>query len=214
MAIIMDKEIIQNINNLIENKEFQKAKNLLSDLCSSKEDKSSDNESQKEKEFFVQKNLGLCNVNLSLYNDAILNFETAVGIHNNDATSWYYLGILYENTKNLDKAEAAYKNVTQLRDTFPDAYKNLAIIFMKKKDLCTAFEYAQKACKLNPSDYQTYYILSSILITQNCNEKVVEILKKGLELNPEHANMNTNIGGAYLELKEYDKALLKSSFAR
>ena len=198
------QEKIKNINNLIENKDFQKAKEALFAL---ENDNSPEfDEFKKDKDFFVQKNLGLCNVNLNLYNEAVSNFEKAVEIKSEDATGWYYLGILYENLKEIEKAENAYLNVIKLRETFPDAYKNLAIIYMKKRDLNKAYTFAQKANEYNPGDYQSYYIMSSILITQNCPDKVIEILEKGIKLKPDHSNMNANLGGAYLDKKEYEKA--------
>ena len=192
----MNEEFTNSINNLISQKDFLKAKELLT-------------EAQKEnpEDFFIQKNLGFCNVNLNSFEEAKDHFEKAIIINNKDATSWYYLGILKENMQNTDEAENAYLKVVELRPTFSDAYKNLSIIYMKKKDFNKALLYAQKANEYNPEDYQPYYILSSILINQNRNEEVIEILKKGLKIKPDHSNMNANIGGAYFELKDYDKAL-------
>ncbi len=191
------KNLIKKINTLIEKRDFQKAKEILL---------SESDPENKEKEFFIQKNLGLCNVNLSLLEEATNNFKRAIKLKEDDATSWYYLGILYENSNDIENAQQAYMKVISLRETFPDAYKNLSIIYMKKKDMNNALICAQKANQYNPDDYQTYYILSSILITKSEYEKVIELLEKGIKINPNHSNMLANLGSAYLETKNFEKA--------
>ena len=191
------EELLKKTEELLKKKEFEKAKEIL--LASYE---------KFGQEFIINKNLGLCYVNLNNFEEARKYFEKTVELKSDDATSWYYLGVLYENSRMPDKAEKAYLTVNKLRETFPDAYKNLSIIYMKKKDLNKALMYAQKAKDLNPGDYQPYYIISSILVTQNRSQEIIDILQKGLELNPNHSNMHANIGGAYLELKQYDKALL------
>ena len=189
------EEQLKEAEILINNKNFEKAKELLVSLDAQYPDK-----------FEISKNLGLCYVNLNLYEKAKECFEKTVRLNESDATSWYYLGVLDENLGLIDDSEKAYLKVIELRETFPNTYKNLSILYMKKKDLNKAFQYALKAKELAPDDYQPYYILSSIFITQNKYQEIIDILIKGLELNPNHSNMQANIGGAYLELKQYDKA--------
>lgn len=192
----MIDEELNKVENLIAEKKFEEAKAFLLSL-----------NDEALSDFDVQKNLGLCYVNLNNLKEAKQCFQNAVKINPEDATSWYYLGVLFENFDMIDEAEDAYLKVTQLREKFPDTYKNLSIIYMKKKMLDKAVEYAKKANELNPEDYQPYYILSSIMVTQGLPDKIIEILEIGLKLNPEHSNMHANIGGAYCSLHQYDKAL-------
>ena len=116
---------------LINNKEFKKAKELLVSMDKEYPDA-----------YEIKKNLGFCCVNLNLNNEAKAYFDKTVELNKEDATSWYYLGILNENLNLLDEAETAYLKVIELRETFSNAYKNLSILYMKKKDLNKLVEFA------------------------------------------------------------------------
>lgn len=77
---------LEKINELISQKEFEVAKNELDQLLITNQDNVE-----------VLKLLGLCNVNLGLYEEGRKNFETVVKYKNDDATSWFYLGNCYDS---------------------------------------------------------------------------------------------------------------------
>ena len=72
--------MINEINELIGNKQFQEAKELLDVALKDSGD-----------DLELLKLLGLTHVNLQLWNDAKKNFETVVKFNQDDATSWFYL---------------------------------------------------------------------------------------------------------------------------
>ena len=87
----MDNNILDEINEIIGEKDFAQAKIRLEDLL-------------KEDEFNVEalKMLGLCNLNLELYEQGRINFETVVKYAPDDATSWFYLASCYDNLEDYE----------------------------------------------------------------------------------------------------------------
>ena len=78
--------MIQEINELVGNKEFEKAKPLLKIAL-----KDSPNDIE------LLKLAGLVEVNLEEWVKAREYFETVVKYDSQDATSWFYLASCYEN---------------------------------------------------------------------------------------------------------------------
>ena len=76
----MDKNKLDEINQLIVDKKFEEAKAELEKY-----------NPDEEKETEALKLLGLCNVNLEKYKDGQSNFETVVKYDPEDASSWFYL---------------------------------------------------------------------------------------------------------------------------
>ena len=84
----------------------------------------------------------------------VINFEKVVAVSDDDATSWFYLGMIYEDLNDIEKAQKAYEKVLVLREDYKDAYKNLAIVHLKLKNQDTAIEFALKALNYDEEDYQ------------------------------------------------------------
>lgn len=100
----MDIMNLDKINELVAEKDFSQAKILLEEFLS-------------EDEFNVEalKLLGLCNLNLNLFDEGRINFETVVKLANEDASSWFYLANCYDNLEDYLHAETAYLEVIKLR---------------------------------------------------------------------------------------------------
>ena len=137
---------IQSINELINKKEFEQAKNELLSVLQ-----------DDEKNIEALKLLGLCYVNLEDYKEGKSVFETVIK-YNDDATSWFYLANCYDNLNDLLHAIAAYEEVLRMRSEYLDAYKNLAIVYIKNKEPQKAFETIQRALDYVTDDYSVYYI--------------------------------------------------------
>ena len=90
----MNEEKLNEINEIIGEKDFSQAKIMLEDYL-------------KDDEFNVEglKLLGLCNLNLDLYDEGRSNFETVVKYAPDDATSWFYLANCYDNLEDYLHAD-------------------------------------------------------------------------------------------------------------
>lgn len=191
----MDKEKLDEINQLVVDKKFEEAKNELVKY-----------NLDEEKELEALKLLGLCNVNLELYKDGQKNFETVVKYDPEDASSWFYLASCYDNLDDTLHAKAAYLKVIELRENFLDAYKSLCVLYVRCDEPDNAIELARKALEFEKEDYTLYYIVGTAYMSKKNFEDSVKYLEKALELNPEHSQLYNNLGTSYITIGKLDKA--------
>ncbi len=186
---------LDEINQIIGEKDFSQAKVLLEDFL-------------KEDEFNVEalKLLGLCNLNLELYDQGRINFETVVKYAPDDASSWFYLANCYDNLDDFLHAIPAYQEVINLREEYLDAYKNLCVVYMKNKQDEKAVELAKKAIVFAPDDFRLYFLAGTALMALKNFEEAIAYLEKASELKPDHAQIYNNLGTAYITMANYDKA--------
>ena len=106
----MTKKDLNKATDLVAENKFEEAKELLSTF-----------NTEEEKNIEVIKLLGLCNINLEKYEEAKNNFETVVKYNPEDATSWMYLAMSYDNLEDNLHAISAYKEVIKLREKETEA---------------------------------------------------------------------------------------------
>ena len=191
----MDKEKLDEINELVVDKKFEEAKQELLKY-----------NLDEEKELEALKLLGLCNVNLENYKEGQSNFETVVKYDPEDASSWFYLASCYDNLDDIIHARAAYQKVIELRKNFLDAYKSLCVLYVRCDEPDNAIEFAKKALEFEKEDYTLYYIIGTAYMSQKNFEESVKYLEKALELNPEHSQLYNNLGTSYITIGKLDKA--------
>ena len=138
------------INELIGNKEFKQAEELLVKALKEEPDNI---------EFI--KLYGLVNVNLEKWQEARSNFETVVKYNPEDAVSWFYLANCYDKTNDLISAKNTYFNVIKLRPEYIEAYKNLCIVLIKQNEIDAAIKYALKASTYDSNDYIFDFIIGT-----------------------------------------------------
>ncbi len=185
---------MEKINELINNKEFAIAKQELLKILD-----------KDEKNIEALKLLGLCHVNLGEYKEGQGVFETVVK-YNDDATSWFYLANCYDNQDDFLHAIAAYEEVLRMRSGYCDAYKNLAVVYVKNQEPQKAVETAQRALDYVTDDYTVYYIAGTACMALKDFAKALEFFEKALELNPEHSQLYNNLGTCYVSTGDLDKA--------
>lgn len=149
--------------------------------------------------------LGLCHINLGEFKEGQGVFETVVK-YKDDATSWFYLASCYDNQDDYLHAISAYEEVLRMRSSYVDAYKNLAIVYVKNKEPQKAIDTAKKALEYVQDDYTVYYIAGTACMALRKFDEALEYLEKALELNPEHSQLYNNLGTCYVTVGNLDKA--------
>lgn len=160
-----------------------------------------------ENDLEIIKLMGLINVNLGLYKEAMVDFEKAVKMSPNDATSLFYLANCYDNLDNLINAEKYYIKLLEIREGYIDAYKNLCVIYLKTNRELNAIELATKAKNYAPNDYTFDYLIGTASVAIKQYNQAIKYLEAALALNPSHFQIYNNLGTAYLLIGQRDKAI-------
>ena len=188
-------ENLDKINELIKDKKFEEAKRELSGLIT-----------EDEKDVEALKLLGLCYINLGEYKEGQGVFETVVK-YKDDPTSWFYLANCYDNQDDYLHAIAAYEEVLRMRSEYLDAYKNLAIVYVKNKEPQKAVDTVKKAMEfVQNDDYTIYYIAGTACMAMKNFDEAVTFLEKAIELNPEHSQLYNNLGTCYVTIGNLEKS--------
>ena len=185
---------LDKINELINEKKYTEAKTELLSMIS-----------EDEKDAEALKLLGLCHINLGEYKEGQAVFETVVK-YKDDATSWFYLASCYDNQDDFLHAISAYEEVLRMRSSYVDAYKNLAIVYVKNQEPQKAIDTVKKALEYVQDDYTVYYIAGTACMALRKFDDALEYLEKALELNPKHSQLYNNLGTCYVTVGNLDKA--------
>lgn len=187
---------IEKINDLVAQKEFKNAKELV-DIALK--------ENAQDKELI--KLAGLVYVNLELWKNAQDFFETIIKFEPNDATSWFYLASCYEKLGNHTASKNAYINVIDLRPEYMDAYQSLCVVALKLNDTQTAINYAQKAIEFDPENYLYDFIIGTSYMKEKEFEKATEPLKTSLTKMPNNLSTINSLGTCYMAQNQIDLAI-------
>lgn len=189
-------EDLKKIQDLINEKNFSEAKQQILEIkC----------ENYTKDDVELLKLLGLCYVNLGEFENGKSVFETVIK-YSDDATSWFYLANCYDNLDDNIRAISAYEEVLRMRSGYIDAYKNLAIAYIKNEEPQKAFDTIIKALEYATDDYTVYYVAGTALMSLKKFEKAIEYFEKAVELNPEHSQLHNNLGTCYVSISDFDNA--------
>ncbi len=88
---------------------------------------------------------GVAAVQASRFADAVVIFEGITAKDPKNIVAWRFLGVAYQKTNALDRAEAAYKKGLEIKPDAPVFLYNLGTVYALRKDADRAFEYLKKA---------------------------------------------------------------------
>ena len=188
--------MIQEINELVGNKEFEKAKPLLKIAL-----KDSPNDIE------LLKLAGLVEVNLEEWVKAREYFETVVKYDSQDATSWFYLASCYENLGDFISAKNSYIKVIELRKEFVKAYKSLCIILLKLNDLQLAINYARLGMKYENEDYMFDFIIGTAFMKAKDFEQALPVLVEADKKFPNNLAILNGIATCSVALNKFEEAI-------
>lgn len=195
--------MLEEINDLISKKEFDKAKKLLEPAL------------KKEPENVeLLKLAGLVASNEDDWIKARSCFETVVKFKPEDATSWFYLASAYDRLGDFVSAKNAYIKVIDLRSEYSEAYKSLCVVLMKMNEAEEAIKYAIMANAVEPDDYIFDFVIGTAYMKIKEFKKSIEPFKRALTKEPDNIGIYNSLGTAYMAtgssneaIKCYKKAL-------
>ena len=102
------------------------------------------------------------------------------------------LGIMYENTGELDKAESAYRTAIRLVNDFYPARFNLANFYNKMKRNTEAEQQFKEIIALDPKNGDAHYSLGLLLAEMSRLDEASAAMEKAIGYLPERARVRYN----------------------
>ena len=184
------------INELIGQKQFKEALDIINNAL--KEEKEN---------IELIKSAGLAEVNLELWSEAKVHFETVLKYYPEDALSWFYLANCYNNLADFISAKNAYIKVIELRKEYIEAYKSLCVVLLKLDMMSEAVEYALRAQVYAPDDYLFDFVIGTAYMKLKEFEKSIVPLEKALEKEPKNIGTYNSLGTAYMTTGRFEEAI-------
>lgn len=188
--------MLEEINDLIGKKEFDKAKELLEPALKA------DPENVE-----LLKLSGLVASNDEDWQKARSSFETVVKFKPEDATSWFYLASAYDRLGDFVSAKNAYIKVIDLRSGYMEAYKSLCVVLMKMNEPENAIKYAVIANAIEPDDYIFHFVIGTAYMKLKEFQKSIEPFKRALEKEPDNIGTLNSLGTAYMAVGNSEDAI-------
>lgn len=115
------------------------------------------------------------------------------------------LGLVYQKLDSLDKAEDEYKKAYSI-DSNPNASLNLAQLYFGQNKLELALDYVQKSIQKNSRSSNAYNLQGVILNKTGRPAEAIISFQSALKITPDDIIIRVNLGIAYINNKEFDKA--------
>jgi predicted O-linked N-acetylglucosamine transferase (SPINDLY family) len=107
--------------------------------------------------------------------------------------SYRHLGMVLEESKDLEGAITCYQQAICLHPDLPDAHNNLGVVLQSRADVEGAIACFQNAIEVDCSFYKAYYNLGSLLMGQGRLAESVNSLQRALTLKPALPEAHNNL---------------------
>lgn len=147
--------------------------------------------------------LGLSRMELGQYDNAVVALEEALKEQPRDVKVNYSLAQAYEKAGQLEKADAAYKNLAGLNPDEAATYYGLIVrMYDGAGRYENAIEAAKKVIELNPKSEIAVYNLGIMYLKLDRCDDAIATFKQALTLRPDYDYAYYNIGICYSKKKK------------
>jgi protein O-GlcNAc transferase len=141
---------------------------------------------------------GFCLLKRKNYPEALINFETAIEIDNNQSESWGSLGLYYLSIKNSALAEECFEKTKKLEPT-EISNSQIAYYYYSIEDYQKAQLYVDKTLSVNSKNESALNTQGLLSIIKKDYKNAINIFVELISLN-EHISMYYNNLGHALQL--------------
>ncbi|MGB8889085.1 MAG: tetratricopeptide repeat protein [Candidatus Korobacteraceae bacterium] len=139
------------------------------------------------------------------YEEAIRQYQTALGLDPNGDYALGQLAEAYEKSGNVDAAEAAYKRAITIRPGYWAVYNWLGAFYVQQARYGQASEMFRKVTELAPDNYRGYSNLGGVYVYEGRYSDAIGVLKRSIQLRP-NADAYSNLGTAYFAMRHFGDA--------
>lgn len=137
-------------------------------------------------------NLGVVLRERALYQESRNALEAALKIRPEYAEANNNLGLIARQQGQHDEAIDHFKRATRLQPDLFQAQLNLGTLLFEKGDIFAAEPAFLNAYRLNPTDVEIILMLGNFSLEMGLLDKAIEWYRKGLEIDSEHPQLQSN----------------------
>ena len=150
------------------------------------------------------------------YAAAVDDLSKASRLNPADSKARYYLALSYGRLNEPNKAQSEYaracESVESAQEKYPAPFRGIAEILLEKSDPASAFQYLQRALRIDPDDAESQYLEAKAFLQLGQTEEAVAALKRSTSLDPSYAEPEYLLGITYA--KHGQPALAQQAMAR
>lgn len=140
------------------------------------------------------------------YENALINFQSALEENPQNAAIHYYIGMCYKEN-NVSMAVNEFLNTIKLDPNYLDAYYMLGVAYMALKEYENASNYFQKLLEISPKDQNALFQLGVINNILDKSAPALEFVQKIADAEP-NILIKYYIGINYAHINNYEQAEL------
>lgn len=150
--------------------------------------------------------LALSETKCGKYDSAIKHYKTLISHHPEKDIYQYNLACCYEMKEDYNYAIGILAHLVMLNPKSTSMAQKLAGLFLKVGKPAQAKDIYEKILVQGNVTEELYYEFAHICIVTNDSDKAEKILKKVIELKPNHAAAHRDLGVIYLSKRLFDYA--------
>ena len=155
----------------------------------------------------LQVEIGTVELQLSLWNDAVLSLQRALAIDNNQPLALYDLGRAYLGERKFEEARQQFAKYVALRPNDAAGHCSLGMTLAALEHLPEARSQFEQSIALDPKQTESYLRLALIEPNEEDLDAAAKNLTAVLTLDPQHAAALSAMGRVYFEQKHYPEAI-------
>ena len=141
------------------------------------------------------------------YDESIANFKEIIKIEPNLIPAIYNLGLCYEFSNQLDKAELSYNKCYTLKPGEIRFINNLAVIYLKQKKFQQALPLLKESLEINENQQIIVYYTLMCLIDLNKREAAEKFGYEKLKTFSDYGELNKLHGKNLMNLNKHKEGL-------
>ncbi|RMD94045.1 MAG: tetratricopeptide repeat protein [Calditrichaeota bacterium] len=119
----------------------------------------------------------------------------------------YNRGVRQFNEQKFEEAEKSFLTAISVNPKRVEAYRNLAVAYVREKRFDDAVNYFKKALEIEPNSVETLNNLGTVYYQMKKYEDAARVLEKVMELDPSNSQAISTLGLAYHLMGQTDKAI-------
>lgn len=134
--------------------------------------------------------------------------DEVLASNENDYEMLHLKGSALENMAQPDSAVTYYNRSLEINDKYSDTYRSLILLYLKRRDIDSAYAYSLKFTEKQPNEALSWALLGSVQNIENEFDAAAQSLQKAMELGTATTNLKFELALALERTGEVERAIV------